>query len=372
MRGEDNKQPSMLCLTSPSARVPQGHPIRVIKELADSALARLSRTFDKMYSHTGRPSIPPERLLKATLLMALYSVRSERQFCEQLDYNLLFRWFLDIDMLAPSFDPTSFGKNRDRLLEHDVAAKFFHEVVSEAKRRGLVSEDHFSVDGTLIEAWASLKSFRPKGDNDGSARRGDRDGTRGSDSNPWMNFRGEKRKNDTHESKTDPESRLMRKSNGREAKLSFYAHALMENRNGLLADLRVTEANGRAEVTAGLEMLRDLVRRRRRRRRVTVGADKGYDTHRFVDGCRALKVTPHVAQNIAKTRGSNIDRRTVRHAGYKISQTIRRRIEEPWGWAKTTGNFRRSRYRGRARTQFAAFFVGAAYNLMRIARLVMA
>jgi len=370
MRGDDEKQSSMLCLISPSDRIPKDHPIRTVKELADAALAQLSRTFDKMYSNVGRPSIPPERLLKATLLMALFSIRSERQLCEQLDYNLMFRWFLDMDMVSPTFDPTTFGKNRARLLEHDVAAKFFHTVVNDARDRGLMSGEHFSVDGTLIEAWASLKSFRPKDEKDDDDRRGDGDGTRGSDSNPWMNFKGETRKNDTHESKTDPEAKLMKKSNGEAAKMSFSAHALMENRNGLLVDFRVGEANGRAEIDVGLDMLKNLIRRRRRKRRISVGGDKGYDTARFVAECRALNVTPHVAMNETRHRRSNLDGRTVNTRGYRTSQRIRKRIEEAFGWMKTTGGFRRTRVKGIARTQLAAYFVGAALNLLRIARLV--
>lgn len=362
----------MLCLVSPSERIPKDHPIRKVKELADAALADLSRTFDKMYAQTGRPSIPPERLLKATLLMALYSVRSERQFCEQLNYNLLFRWFLDIDMMAPVFDATTFGKNRERLLKHDAAGKFFHGIVEQGRAFGLMSGEHFSLDGTLIEAWASLKSFRPKGDDDEDSHRGDDDGTRGSDNNPWMNFKGEQRKNDTHESKTDPEAKLMKKANGQAAKMSFSGHALMENRNGLLVDLRIAEANGRAEVDVGLDMLRNLIRRRRRQRRISVGGDKGYDTKRFVGECRAMNVTAHVAMNETKTRTSTLDGRTVNFWGYTTSQRIRKRIEEIWGWAKTTGNFRRSRLKGIKKTQFAAYLVGAAYNLLRIARLVTA
>jgi transposase len=234
MRGEDTKQSSMLCLISPADRIPKDHPIRPLKVLADKALASLSREFDKMYSDTGRPSIPPERLLKSMILMALYSVRSERQFCEQLDYNLLFRWFLDMDMVGASFDATSFTKNRERLLKHDIGRKLFALVVGQAKDAGLMSTDHFSVDGTLIEAWASLKSFRPK-DDGADQSDNDRDNDGGSKSNRWVDFKGEKRSNDTHESKTDPEAKLMRKGFGKEAKLSFAANAVMENRNGHLA-----------------------------------------------------------------------------------------------------------------------------------------
>lgn len=360
MRGTETKQSSMLCLMSPESMVPERHPIRRIKKIADECLAQLSTTFDKMYSATGRPSIPPEHLLKASILMALYSVRSERQFCEQLGYNLLFRWFLDMDMVEPSFDPTTFTKNRERLLEHDVAREFFDAVVSQARRGQLMSSDHFTVDGTLIEAWASLKSFKKKDQSRDDEPPPDDPG------NPTVNFHGEKRCNDTHASTTDPQSRLARKGNGKEAKLSYSAHALMENRNGLLVDFRVAEANGTAERDVALEMLED---NKARSRSITLGADKGYDTRNFIERCREINVVPHVAQQITPHRGSAIDARTTRHPGYAISQRLRKRIEEIFGWAKTVGGFRRTRFRGRARTQLAAFFVGAAYNLLRIARL---
>jgi transposase len=366
MRGEDSKQPSMLCLISPADRIPKDHPLREVKVLADRALAGLSKQFDKMYSRVGRPSIPPERLLKAMLLTALYSLRSERQLCEQLDYNLLFRWFLDMDMVSPAFDATTFSKNRDRLLEHDVGRQFLSLVVAQAKDAGLMSSEHFSVDGTLIEAWASLKSFRPKDETDDPP--GGDDGTTGSKSNRWVNFRGEKRSNDTHESKTDPEAKLIRKGFGKEAKLSFAATALMENRNGLLVDLRVGEANGHAEIDASLEMLEDVAGRRR----ITVAGDKGFDTKHFVQRCRELNVTPHVAMNITRTRTTNLDGRTVNYPGYTTSQRIRKRIEEIFGWLKTTGNLRRTRFKGIAKTLLAAQITGSAYNLLRIARLMSA
>lgn len=366
MRGEDFKQSSMLCLISPADRIPKDHPLRQVKVLADRALADLSKQFDKMYSRLGRPSIPPERLLKAMLLTALYSLRSERQLCEQLDYNLLFRWFLDMDMVSPAFDATTFSKNRDRLLEHDVGRQFLVLVVGQAKDAGLMSSEHFSVDGTLIEAWASLKSFRPKDETDDPP--GGDDGTTGSKSNRWVNFRGEKRRNDTHESKTDPEAKLIRKGFGKEAKLSFAATALMENRNGLLVDLRVGEANGRAEIDASLEMLEGVAGGRR----ITVAGDKGFDTEHFVRKCRDMRVTPHVAMNITRTRTTNLDGRTVNYPGYTTSQRIRKRIEEIFGWLKTTGNLRRTRFKGIARTLLAAQITGSAYNLLRIARLMSA
>lgn len=350
----------MLCLMSPESMVPERHPIRRIKKLADECLAGMSRTFDAMYAATGRPSIPPERLLKASLLMALYSQRSERQFCEQLGYNLLFRWFLDMDMVEPTFDATVFTKNRERLLAHDVAGEFFRAVVEQARKGRLMSAEHFTVDGTLIEAWASLKSFKKKDATGKDEPPPDDPG------NPTVNFHGEKRSNETHASTSDPEARLARKGRGKEAKLSYSAHALMENRNGLLVDFRVAEANGRAECEVALAMLDE---NKLRRGPATIGADKGYDTHDFVAECRAMNVVPHIAQVITAHRGSAIDSRTTRHPGYAISQRIRKRVEEIFGWAKTVGNFRKTRFRGRSRTQLAAYLVGAAYNLLRIARL---
>jgi transposase len=352
----------MLMLMSPETVVPTDHPIRAIKKLADAVLARLSPTFDAMYATVGRPSIPPERLLKAQLLMALYTVRSERQLCEQIAYNLLFRWFLDMDMVEPTFDPTVFTKNRDRLLEHDVAGEFFRAVVEQARAGRLMSSDHFTVDGTLIEACASLKSFKDK-DKDASKKQPPPDDP----GNPSVDFHGEKRSNQTHESTTDPEAKLARKGNGKEAKLCFSAHALMENRNGLLVDFCVAEANGRAERDAALVMLADL---QNKGSAITVAGDKGYDTREFVAACRDLNVVPHVAQNVHKRRRSAVDARTTRHPGYAISQRIRKRVEEIFGWCKTVGGFRRTRYRGRQRTQMAAYLVGAAYNLLRITRLM--
>lgn len=349
----------MFSLVSPEARVPADHPLRPIKAMADEVLASMSRTFSRMYSMSGRPSIPPERLLKAQVLTALYTVRSDRMFCEQLDYNLLFRWFLDMNMDEPAFDHSSFTKNRDRLLEHDVAGEFFQAVVEQARARGLLSSEHFAVDGTLIEAWASLKSFRPKDEKPEDREPPD------DPSNPTVNFHGEKRGNETHASTTDPEARLARKGHGKEAKLCFSAHALMENRNGLLVDLRVDHATGTAERENALAMLAEngVVDG------ATVAGDKGYNQRAFVDGCRELGVTPHVAE---KVRYSAIDARTTRHAGYRISMVVRKRIEEIFGWAKTIGGFRRTRFHGVARTQQAGYFVGAAYNLLRIANLAAA
>jgi transposase len=361
MRGADKKQSSMLVLMSPETRVPQDHPLRAIKKLADEALGKLSPVFDAMYASGGRPSIPPERLLKSMLLMALYSVRSERQFCEQLDYNLLFRWFLGMDMVEESFVPTVFSHNRDRLIVHDVAGEFLRAIVERARKAKLMSADHFTVDGTLIESWASLKSFKKKGD-DGKTPPDD-------PGNPTVDFHGEKRCNETHESTTDPDARLARKGRGKEAKLSYSAHALIENRNGLLVDLQMDVADGHAERRMALEMLDNNVPGTRR---ITVAGDKGYDTGDFVEACRTRNVTPHVAQNVSARRRSNIDARTTAHPGYAISQRIRKRVEEVFGWVKTVGTFRKTRYVGFGPNQIAAYILAAAYNLVRMPKLMVA
>lgn len=361
MRGENTKQSSMMMLMSPETRVPATHPLRSIKRLSDAALGELSPVFDQMYASTGRPSIPPERLLKSMLLIALYTVRSERQFCEQLDYNLLFRWFLDMNMEEPSFDPTVFTKNRDRLVVSDAAGEFFRAVVTQATAAGLVSREHFSVDGTLIEAWASLKSFKKRDASNKNEPPPDDPG------NPSVDFHGEKRSNETHESTTDPDAKLARKGAGKEAKLSYSAHALIENRNGLLVAFQMDQADGRAERRNALEMLDESLAGKWP---ITVGADKGYDTKEFVAGCRQRNVTPHVAQNAHKRRRSAIDGRTTRQAGYAVSQRFRKRIEEVFGWMKTVGNFRKTRLRGFGANQIAAYMVGAAYNLLRVARLL--
>ncbi len=361
MRGEDTKQSSMLMLMSPETRVPATHPLRAIKKLADAGLAELSPVFDEMYSSVGRPSIPPERLLKSMLLIALYTVRSERQFCEQLDYNLLFRWFLDMNMEEPSFDPTVFTKNRDRLVAHDVAGQFFRAIVGQATSAGLVSREHFSVDGTLIEAWASLKSFKKKDASKNDEPPPDDPG------NPSVDFHGEKRSNETHASTTDPDAKLAKKSRGTTAKMSYSAHALIENRNGLLVDFQMDEANGTAERQNAIEMLDANVPGTGR---ITVAGDKGYDTRGFVAACRERNITPHVAQHTTRSGGSAIDARTTRPPGYAVSQRFRKRIEEVFGWMKTVGNFRKTRFIGFGANQIAAYMVGAAYNLLRVARLL--
>jgi len=359
MRGHDWPQATMLTLVNPEQRVPANHPIRLIKALAEVALKELSPLFEQMYSQIGRPSIPPERLLKASLLMALYTVRSERLFCEQLDYNLLFRWFLDLNWDEPSFDHSTFSRNRARLLAHDVAGEFFRTVVAQARELKLTSDEHFTLDGTLIEAWASLKSFRPKGDQPGDRPLPEDPG------NPRVDFHGERRRNATHQSTTDPEARMAKKAAGKEARLCYTESVLMENRNGIMIDLRLGQATGRAEREHGLELLRAV----RGARRITVAGDKGFDTADFVAGCRALNVTPHVAQNDRRRGGSALDPRTTGRPGYAVSQRVRKRVEEIFGWIKTVANFRRTRYRGVERTTFAAYMVGAAYNLLRIAKL---
>jgi transposase len=351
----------MLSLLTPEKRVPANHPLRAVKAMAEAALSEMSPLFDAMYSTLGRSSIPPERLLKASLLMAFYSVRSERLFCEQLDYNILFRWFLDMNMEEPSFDHSTFSKNRERLIAHEVAKEFFLTIVAQARAAGLMSDDHFTVDGTLIDAWASLKSFRKKEEKPGDRPPPDDPG------NPTVDFHKEKRSNATHESTTDPDAKLARKGKGKEAKLSYSQHALMENRNGLLVDLRIAEANGTAERDLALEMVGD---RLPGTKRITLGGDKGYDTKDFVEECGWRNVTPHVAQNITEYRDSAIDGRTTQRPGYSISQRIRKRVEEIFGWTKTVANFRRTRFKGRERTELASYFVGAAYNLLRMGRLL--
>ena len=351
----------MLAFIDLEERVPVDHPLRTIKHLADAALAELSPLFDQMYAEIGRPSLPPERLLKASLLIALFSVRSERAFCADLDYNLLYRWFLDMNLMEPSFAPTTFSKNRQRVLDHDVGRCFFEAVVGQADDHGLLSDEHFTVDGTLIEAAASLKSFRPTDGPVPTAPLND-------PGNPTVNFRGERRSNATHASTTDPEARLAKKGAGKEAKLAYLGHALMENRHGLVVEFQITTATGTAERDATPVMLQTARARGFHPR--TLGADKGYDTQGCVAAVRALGVTPHVAQNVTTRRRSAIDGRTTRHAGYAVSQRKRKRVEEIFGWMKTVGGFRRTRYRGLARTQLAGYLVATAYNLVRMSRLV--
>jgi len=306
-----------------------------------------------MYAEVGRPSIPPEHLLKACLLIALYSIRSERQFCERLQYDLLFKWFLDLNIMDPAFDASTFSKNKERLLEHQVAREFLGAVLAEARDRKLLSEDHFTVDGTLLEAWASLKSFRPKGGGET---------TETGEKNPGVDFRGEHRTNATHWSTTDSEARLARKGSGEEARLCFAGHVLMGNRTGLVVDVTLTQATGTAERETALDMLEQVSGAHR----ITVGADKNYDTYDFVTECREMNVTPHVARR----QWSHLDQRTVRHEGHQVSQRVRKRVEEIFGWMKTVGGGRKLRYKGVARNQLWAEFTAAAYNLVRMAKLV--
>lgn len=361
MRGEASSQAGLFSYVSPEARVPATHPVRPLKAIADTVLVTLSPTFEAMYSDLGRPSIPPERLLKAQLLIALYSVRSDRLFCERLAYDILFRWFLDMSLDEPAFDHSTFSKNSERLLTHDVARQFFDAVVRSARDAGLLSDEHFTVDGTLIEAWASLKSVKPKGSAPASLPPPDDPG------NPTVDFHGERRSNATHQSTTDPEARLARKGDGQAAKLCFSGHVLMENRHGLCVELRVTPATGTAEREAALAMLARQARKRVRPR--TVGADKGYHCQAFVRQLRGRRIQPHLAQ-VTGRRTPGLDRRTTRHVGYALSQRCRKKVEEFFGWMKTIGGLRKSRVRGVARTQHYAHLVGTAYNLLRICRLI--
>jgi transposase len=357
MRGDDRQQGAMFSYVSLEQRVPQGHPLRHIRKMVDQSLVELSEAFEGLYSRVGRPSIPPEKLLRALLLQVLYTVRSERMLMEQLDYNLLFRWFVGLGMDDAVWVPTVFTKNRDRLLEGDIAKQFLTRVLAQAEKLHLLSTEHFTVDGSLIEAWASQKSFQQK------ERAGD-DSAPDDPGNPMVDFHGEKRSNTTHQSTTDPEAQLFKKGKGREAKLSYMGHVLMENRHGLVVDAELTQATGTAEREAALKMLAQIPGSGR----VTVGADKGYDTRDFVAQARDLVVTPHVAQNISR-RKSAINGRTTRHPGYAISQRIRKRVEEVFGWMKTIGLMRKTRYQGVARVGWMFVFAAAAYNLVRMRNL---
>jgi transposase len=359
MRGDDLRQDAMFSYISPERRVPADHPLRPIRRMVDEVLKGLSRRFDSLYSTTGRPSVAPEKLLRTLLLQVLYTVRSERLLLEQLDYNLLFRWFVGLNMDDPVWDATVFSKNRERLLKGEVAQAFFEQVLQLARQQDLLSDEHFTVDGTLIEAWAGQKSFQKK----------DTPAGPGSDDpgNPTIDFHGEKRSNQTHESKTDPEARLYKRGPGKEAKLSYQGHVLMENRNGLVTATRLTSATGTAERQAALEMAPQKMGRDGRR--ATLGADKAYDTRDFVGDLRQLKITPHVAQNTT-CRSSAIDGRTTRHAGYASSQRKRKRVEEIFGWIKTVALMRKTRHRGLARVGWMFTFTAAVYNLVRIRNLV--
>lgn len=356
MRGMPERQMAMLTTLSPGDLIPVDHPIRRIRVVVDAVLVELDEEFDAMYATGGRPSVPPEQLLKATVLMAMYSIRSERAFCERLNYDLLFKWFLDLPIDGRAFDATTFSKNRRRLLDHEIADRFFAAIVGQAKLRRYVSSDHFSVDGTLLEAWASHKSFQPKDGPSAPPPPG---------RNAEVNYHGQRRTNQTHASTTDPEARMARKSNATAAKLSYAGHLLMEHRNALLVDIELSEANGYAERDTALAMLGRLPASKRRR---TVAGDKGYDTKDFVADVRGLGFTPHIAPNTTRQR-STIDGRTTRHEGHAVSQRIRKRIEEPFGWVKTIAGGRKLRYIGRQRNRAWFLMTGAVYNIIRIAAL---
>ncbi len=368
MGGWDRKSGTLFSYVDLEERVPSAHPLRLIRGIVNEVLAGMWSDFEAIYSRTGRPSIPPEMLLRALLLQAFYSIRSERQLMEQLDFNMLYRWFVGLGLDDPAWDPSVFCKNRDRLLEAEVSAKFLAGIIEHARVRSLLSRDHFSVDGTLIEAWASMKSFRPKGGGGGEGG----DGGPGRGRNRDRDFHGEKRSNESHESTTDGEARLYRKGKGRESRLCFMGHALMENRNGLVVGGMVTQASGTAEREAALEMID---KHRPKRRRITLGTDKAYDVTAFVEDLRRRAVTPHVAvqDHLTKTgkrRKTKIDNRTTRHPGYAISQRIRKRIEEVFGWIKLPGGQAKTRFRGQRRVE-ASFTLGlAAYNLIRLPRLL--
>jgi transposase len=359
MRGTDERSGSLFSYVDLEARVPKGHPLRTIREIVNRALSDLSADFEGMYAPLGRPSIPPEKLLRASLLQAFYSIRSERQLMERLEFDLLFRWFVGLGIDDAVWDHSVFSKNRDRLLEGEIAAKFLAAILTQPKIRQLLSTEHFSVDGTLIEAWASMKSFKPK-DRD----RGNEPPASGG-RNEEANFRGEKRSNQTHASTTDPDAMLYRKGPGMEAKLCFIGHALMENRNGLFVDTRLTRVSGHAERLAALDMIEP---RADRPNPITLAGDKGFDAADFVMELREINVTPHLAQNTS--RRSAIDGRTTRHPGYSVSQRIRKRIEEGFGWMKTIGGFRKTKYRGIEKVGWAFTFAAAAYNLIRLPKLM--
>ena len=374
MRGAPDPQLAMLTTLSTEELIPAGHPIRRIRRVVEDVLVELDGEFDVMYSRKGRRSVPPEALLKATVLMALYSIRSERAFCERLNYDLLFKWFLDMPIDAKAFDPTTFTKNRKRLLKHEIADRFFEAVVRQATLRRYTSSEHFSVDGTLLEAWASHKSFKPKdtpppdGDDD-TAGPGDKAGDEGeirpAGRNSEVDWRGQKRSNTTHASTTDPEARLARKSMNTAARLCYSGHLLMENRNALIVDAELTTADGHAERATATEMLGRLPKTKRRR---TVGADKGYDTAAFVADVRELGFTPHVAPH-NNGRRSAIDGRTTRHQGHRISQRIRPRIEEPFGWMKTIAGGHKLRYIGKDKNRAWFKMTAAIYNILRVTAL---
>jgi transposase len=367
MRGQSKGQPDFLTVVNMESLVPEKHPIRGIKKRVDEVLRRLNPLFEDLYASRGRPSIPPEQLLKARILMALFSVRSERLFCEQLAYNLMWQWFLDRDLEEGTFNHSVFSKNYERVLSTEFARLFFVEVYELSREEDWASDEHFSADGTLIEAWASAKSFRPK---DEKPEGGDDDGEGGNGfkpSNPEVDFKGEKRSNKTHASRTDPESVLYRKGPGKEAKLSFGAHAMMENRNGLLAAIDIYNPIESGEVSEAIDQMDELVETGQGNPK-TVGADKGYHTKKFVESCRETGRKPHVAC-VKNRKTPGLDGRTLGSGGYAVSQRIRKRIEEIFGWMKTIGGYRKTRYRGIDKNQSWIHFLGASYNLVRMANL---
>lgn len=359
MRGQDTSQDAIFSYGSLEERIPATHPLRPIRRVVDEALRNMSREFSKLYSKIGRPSIAPEKLLRGLLLMVLYSIRSERRLMEELNYNFLYRWFVGLGMDETVWDVTVFTKNRERFIDGEIARRFFDQVLAQADEQHLVSQEHFSVDGTLIEAWASLKSFQRK-DDGGQKPPSDDPG------NPTVNFKGEKRRNDTHECKTDEDARLARKGNGQEAKLAYCGNVMIENRHGLVVDVEVLQANGTAERDAALLMAERIPGDDR----ITVAGDKGYDTRDFVKELRVMNITPHVAQNVARPGGSAIDGRTTRHAGYAVSQQRRKIVEEVFGWMKTVGGQRKTKYRGLWRVGWIFTFAAAAYNLVRMRTLL--
>lgn len=359
MRGIQTTQQQLFSYVPIDKRIPADHPLRALRAMVDEVLQSMSKQFDRLYSDTGRPSIAPEYLLRATLMQILYSIRSERLLMEQLAYNMLFRWFVGMSMDEEVWNHSVFSKNRERLLAGDIAGEFLEKVLGLARSRHLLSDEHFTVDGTLIEAWASHKSFQKK-ENPESNEKDDR-------SNPTVDFHGEQRTNDTHQSTTDPESRLYRKGKGKEAKLSFMGHVVIDNRHGLVVATRYTQATGTAERDAAADMVKDV--KRRRKQRLTLGADKSYDTRAFVETLRTQNVTPHVAQNTTN-RSSAIDNRTTRHPGYAISQWKRKIVEEVFGWMKTIGLLRKTHHKGVERGGWMFTFTNAVYNLVRMKNIM--
>ncbi len=356
MRRPDHQQPRLFYSFCPESLIPEDHPLRAIKRMVDESLKALDKRFARMYSAYGRPGIPPERLLKGLLLQILFTIRSERALMEHIRFNLLYRWFVGLDLQDPVWDPSTFSKNRDRLIDADIALEFLKQVLAKAGEEELLSSSHFSVDGTLLEAWASLKSFRPK-----DATPPSEAPPGGQGRNEEVDFHGEKRSNATHASTTDPEAQLAKKGKGKEAKLSYTGHVLMENRNGLAVDVKVTQATGTCEREAAAEMIADVPGDER----ITVGADKAYDTKDFVKQCRANNAVPHVAQK----KNSAIDARTTRHEGYAVSVRKRKRIEEIFGWLKTVGCLRKMRHRGLSRVRWVFTFGIVAFNLVRMRNL---